>query len=121
MHRVVIKTHDKIMNDVFYHELSGVLFWVAGYCGNSINVTEIVKEYQKDAAKLAKLAGVSIDVIKTHEITKSSRYKYMRVYFIENFDSSKLEQKDEFYKKIGSQSVLPLGENWENMGQWLEN
>lgn len=110
------------MNDLFYHQATKVLFWVAGYCGNSNNVQEIINEYKKDAKKLADLAGVTFETIKTAEIPKSSRYKYMRVYYIEDFDGAKIQDKDKYYKKIDNQSVFMLTkENFKSMWEWLEN
>lgn len=69
--------------DTFYCPQTRVLCWIAGYTadGSADNVAEIIKSLDENAAKFAGIAGCDKQDVKTKFIEKSSRYKYMRVFY----------------------------------------
>lgn len=60
--------------DTFYCPQTRVLCWIAGY-------TTDIKSLDENAAKFASIAGCDKQDVKTKFIEKSSRYKYMRVFY----------------------------------------
>lgn len=85
------------MNNLFYTEKDSTLFWIAGYTwdGNTSFVIEQIKSLQENAQKFADISQVYLANVKTHFVEKSSRYKYMRVFYVNDFPMSKVPK--EFY------------------------
>ena len=71
--------NDKTTNDLFYSGSDKKLFYVAGYTDNSDGVDNIIEMLQKNKNEFIKLGGRG--KINTTYITKSRRYKSMRVFF----------------------------------------
>lgn len=71
------------MKNLFYFETENLLCWVAGYTadGNSALVSKIAGSLIADGNKFADISGVSINEVCTEFITKSRRYKNMRVFY----------------------------------------
>ena len=99
------------MAEFFYSETEKILFNVAGYTDNSSNVEEIKKVLDNGVNELCELSKVKFDRknVRTDFIRTSSRYKYMRVFYIEDIE-------DELIPK----EAFRLGKDW-TMRKWLEN
>ena len=91
-------------HDLFYSEKENILFYVAGYIDNFNDVDKIIEMLQDHKAEFIKLGGEG--KIYTKEITKSSRYKYMRVFWCKT-------------KKIPV-NAFKLGKDWD-MWKWISN
>lgn len=78
------------MRDLFYSKEENVLFWIAGYCKdlNTDSVSEKIASLKSDASTLADVAKVDIGSVMTYEIAKSSRYRNMRCFYLNNFTGS---------------------------------
>lgn len=74
------------MKNLFYSSADKTLFWVAGYTadGNTDEVMKQVEALIKNARifrRHCKCRGIKV---KTRYIQHSSRFKYMRVFYIQN-------------------------------------
>lgn len=96
------------MKDLFYSNEEKILFYIAGYTQDHhlSNVVEMTTDLMNNAIKFANEVGCDLSQVKTTFIEKSSRYKYMRVFYI-NSDEPKLD-------------AFELGGDW-TMWKWLEN
>lgn len=99
------------MKELFYSEKDKMLFFIAGYTDNSQVVVEHVKMLEENATKLAKVAKVPVKKVRTDFITKSTRYKMMRVFFIREYPKRQVP-KDAF--------ILDKKNDWD-MWKWLTN
>lgn len=92
------------MKNLFYSTKEKILFWITGYTRdlNTYNVKEICESLQKNQDNFKKNGGEG--VIKTKEITKSRRYKRMRVFWCKKENSEK--------------EAFELGEDW-TMDKWI--
>lgn len=92
------------MKDLFYSNSEKILFQIAGYTQDH-HLANVV-EMTTDLIKFANEVGCDISEVKTHFIEKSSRYKHMRVFYIDS-DTPGLD-------------AFELGDDW-TMWKWLEN
>lgn len=92
--------------NLFYSESENLLFWVAGYRDNSLNVDDIISMLKENKNEFLKMGAVG--EIKTDIITNSRRYKHMRYFYCE----TKNPPKEAF--SISNQN------NW-TMKKWLED
>ncbi|MBK7362627.1 MAG: hypothetical protein IPJ01_10065 [Micavibrio sp.] len=96
------------MEDLFYSTSEKKLFWIAGYTDNSYNVKEIVSTLTNNRnhfIKTCKLPEKSL--VRTDYITKSSRYKSMRYFWVDNI-------------KTPPKNAFELGDDW-TMDKWISN
>ena len=94
-------------NDLFYSVEEKTLFYVAGYTDNSNKISEIRKTMDNGEKIIRNLVGSKTLEVNTRYIDKSSRYKYMRVFYA----TTNVVPKDAF--------VLD-GVDWTMM-KWLNN
>lgn len=99
------------MKDLFYSWDEKILFWVAGYTAdlNTDNVIEKNRDLLENALEFAGKAQCDVSSVKTFEILKSSRYKYMRVFYV----NSDFCPSDAF--------VIGKGEHKWTMSEWLSS
>lgn len=71
------------MNNLFYSDEEGILFWVTGYTVISGQVSKIIEMLSEKSQQLAEIAGVDVTAINTFEVTKSRRYNQMCVFYVE--------------------------------------
>lgn len=95
-----LKTH------LFYSPTEKFAFYVAGYTDNSENVSEITDMLISKAGKFSEAVCVSPEEVKTFFVSKSLRYKQMRVFYA----STEKAPKDAF----------DIGEDW-TMSKWIAN
>lgn len=97
------------MKNLFYSEKDDTLFWIAGYTmyDNTSLVIDKIKYLQENANKFSEFCEISIETVRTDFITKSSKYKNMRVFYV--VDPPKLIT-----------DIYHLGSDWD-MWKWLEN
>jgi hypothetical protein len=93
------------MKDLFYTAKDKKLFWIAGYC-SSFNIKELVSTLQNHVKYFE--TNCKIKPVNSTEITKSSRYKNMRVYWVD----TEIIPKDAY--------VIEDDGYWD-MWKWLEN
>ena len=100
------------MKDLLYFESEKIICWVAGYTadGSTPLALQKAKALQELAHKFANRVGVHPDLVRTEFITKSRRYKYMRVFFAEL-------EKD---KAMAADAFMVDNPYW-NMFKWLED
>ena len=95
------------MNKLFYSPSEELVFLVAGYTQdlNTDSVVEICASLTDNAVKLSQLVNCDISMVRTFEVTKSMRYKNMRV----------------FYAKTNTapNDCFDIGDTW-TMGRWLQ-
>lgn len=70
------------IRELYYSKVEKILFYVAGYTYNGENVGEQVEMLIKGAEKLATLIKTDRKNINTFFVTKSRKYKYMRVFYV---------------------------------------
>jgi predicted nucleotidyltransferase component of viral defense system len=101
--------------DIFYSPNEKIVFYVAGYTDNSYKVDECIKVLKEGQLFLEKLISKfqSIDTreVKSAYITKSRRYKSMRVFWIEGVNQA----------PRGAFVINSDGGDYWNMWKWLEN
>lgn len=73
------RNDDETVDDLFYSGSDKKLFYVAGYTDNSYGVDNIIKMLRENKNEFIKLGGRG--KIDTTYITKSRRYKNMRIFF----------------------------------------
>lgn len=102
------------METAFYSEKDDIYFYIAGYhgCDNTMLAIEIANKLIGEINKLTKLLGVKDSDIKTDRITKSRRYKYMRVFYIQNAKANVLESE--------LNTAFCIGGGW-SMQSWIES
>jgi hypothetical protein len=103
------------MKDLFYSKTKDekVLFRIIGYAGESQVVNEQMAMIKKEASEFAKLAGVPMREVRSELIQHSSRYKYMRVFFVNNYDKPLPEGTFDITKENNKY-------DW-SFRKWLEN
>lgn len=71
------------MDNLYFFPKTNTLCWVAGYTadGNTDSVVDIIASIKQTAEKFSEIASVHLSDVKTALIEKSSRFKYMRVFF----------------------------------------
>ena len=90
-----------------------MLVWVAGYVRdlNTDNLAEKIASLKEHGEAFAKIGGgIPIETIKTFEVTKSRRYKYMRVFYAE-------VEAD----KVPADSFLFSDESAWDMWKWIQD
>lgn len=99
------------MDNLFYSHDENVLFWVAGYAAdlNTSKVDEKITSLVENQSRFAEVAKCPRSEVHTTEILESSRYKYMRVFYVE----TPYVPKEAF--------VIGEGEHKWTMWQWLKN
>lgn len=99
------------MKNLFYSESEKILFWVSGYdfLHNNSNVVEITNSLLSDAKSLAGIISVSVKQVRTLEVFNSSRYKYMRVFYINDVEKPPIE------------AFVITNDNYWTMDKWLRN
>jgi hypothetical protein len=99
------------MKDLFYSESEKILFWVSGYdiLHNQSNVIKITNDLINDAKKLANVIQTDVNNVLTIEVFESSKYKYMRVFFIKDVE-----------KCPENAFMLTIKNGW-TMRKWLNN
>ena len=97
------------MKDIFYSEQEDILFQVIGYSAadNVSKLGEKIKSLQEGGQNFAKACGHDWEDVSTFQVLKSSRYKYMRVYWV----SQPKTIPDEAFR---------FGKDW-TMNKWLQN
>lgn len=74
------------LSNIFYSVEEKTLFWLTNTGESSTsNLVEKVQFLYADAQTFASGAGIDISQVKTFEVLKSSQYKYMRCFYVENF------------------------------------
>jgi hypothetical protein len=71
-------------NKLFYSEEEKILFWIAGYTDNDQCVNTIISTLQSLRDHFLDICEKCHGVVKTDVINKSRRYKYMRVFWLED-------------------------------------
>lgn len=73
------------MDKLFYFPREKTLCWIAGYSTdtNTSSVEVIIKSLSENAKRFADVANIDVSKVQTALIEKSSRYKYMRVFYAE--------------------------------------
>lgn len=95
-----------MQEDLVYSNKEKILFNIVGYVDNSDNVDELIKVLEEGTDILSEISNEERNKIKTQYINKSSRYKYMRVFYVVT-------------ENIPVQA-FQLGNDW-SMAQWLAN
>ena len=97
-------------NELFYSVKDKRLFWVAGYTDNSYDVNFIIRMLRIKRKIFREMTKISnYKKVKTDFITKSSRYKSMRYFWVDNIEIDKVPEE-----------AFQLGTDWDMM-KWLEN
>lgn len=95
------------LKKLFYSQKENILFYVAGYTDNSDNVQKIIAMLQEKSAQFIGLhSSYKLENVKTFYVTKSKRYKSMRVFYLET--------------SIVPEIAFSLCENCTMM-EWIEN
>lgn len=94
----------------FYSKNDKTAFFIRGYhqyheCEG--NVAEIQKMLKEGAKNIATILGVDPKIVKTTYINKSSRYKGMRAFYVDNVE-------------MMPEGAFELGLDW-TMSKWLSN
>lgn len=100
------------MENLFYSKKEKILFWIAGYTadGSTGRVLEKIRHLKDYAEQFAATSPeVRIDAVNTDYIQKSSRYKYMRVFWADGIESP---PADAF--------IIGDGSDW-TMNSWLSD
>ena len=98
----------KNIEDLFYSSSEKKLFWVAGYTDNHYDVEKTVSMLTNNRNHFIKACNLPKNSqVATDYITKSSRYKSMRYFWIDNVENP---PKDAFV----------LGKDWTMHG-WITN
>ena len=99
------------MSNLFYSKTDNFLFWVAGYTkdGNVQDVAQMIEALKENATHFAQIASVPFEHVKTTFLNRSSRYKYMRVFYC----TLPVE-------KVPDEAYVIEGKDW-NMWKWLED
>jgi hypothetical protein len=96
--------------ELFYSEHDKRLFWVAGYTDNAASVDTHVKMLIAKRDIFLEMCGLPADSnIKSEYVTKSSRYKSMRYFWVDGIEISKVPE-----------TAFRLGSDWTMM-KWIEN
>jgi hypothetical protein len=103
------------MKNLFYSPSENILFWIAGYVAQPDNVHQFIIEITDPANEFADYAQVPFKSIKSMYITESRKYKYMRVYWVED-QTIKVEDVDKFIHN--GKEVFNIGTGW-TMRKWL--
>lgn len=99
------------MKELFYSQVDKRLFYIAGYTDNSYNVKEIIGVLENNRKYFLKQIGFPENtIVNTEFILKSSRYKSMRYFWINDVE------KD----KVPSEAFLLEDDYW-TMTKWIEN
>jgi hypothetical protein len=100
------------MRDLFYSPHEGILFWVSGY--NSDRLSQVIK----DSNRFKKLAKCQTKDISLREVTNSSRYKNMLVYWTK----TDFVPEETFRLSIDKETCerFNLKDDW-TMWKWLNN
>lgn len=71
------------MDDLHYFEKESYLCWIVGYANEDSTSNALVKanELVDKATKFAQAIGIPSKNVNTYFVEKSTRYKYMRVYY----------------------------------------
>lgn len=98
------------MRNLFYSEAEKILFWVSGYdvlnCNPDVIVVEAVTKILSDAKKLADIVDRDVKEVYTLYVEYSTRYKSMRVFYIEDVEQYPSE-------------AFVLNDKW-TMFKWLQ-
>lgn len=87
------------MDNIFYSEDEKIVFWVVGYCemDNTRNVNrqiEVLKEKKDEFLSIfKKLPKNAEKFVKTLFVEDSRRYKYMRVFYLEDVLPKQVPEK----------------------------
>lgn len=92
---------------LFYSGKEGILFGIAGYTDGSHKVSDIISMLDSNAEELAKLVDADKKEVKTIFVSRSRRYKNMRVFYIETTVCPK-------------EAFVITGNGW-TMWKWLED
>ena len=101
--------HSSENKELYYSEHDKRLFWVAGYTDNASGVDTHIRMLTAKRDIFLKMCGLESGNVKTEYVTKSTRYKSMRYFWIDEIESS--EAPEEAYR---------LGSDW-TMIKWIEN
>lgn len=85
--------------DLFYTSKDKCLFWVAGYTedGNTDLLTKKIPLLLKNAEKFRKVAGCELDEVGTFYVDDSSKFKFMRVFYVETDVPPSMAARDDNY------------------------
>lgn len=100
------------MKNLFYSASEKILFWIAGHTGdlNTDNPAQKIKFMQENTADFMRIsAEIKPEKIGTFEVTKSQRYKYMRVYYATDIETPPAE------------AFCISGENGWKMQNWIHD
>ncbi len=98
------------MKELFYSPSDKKLFYIAGYTDNSYCVKTIIASLSSQTKYFLKFVGFPDNtIVRTDYITKSSRYKSMRYFWINDVDSEEIPEE-----------AFVLNEDWD-MYKWIEN
>lgn len=96
----------KKFDDLFYSLKEKKMFYVAGYVDNSDKITETLKVLKEGETNIKKLIGSDKCEISSRYIERSSRYKSMRVFYVDT--------------RIIPPNAFALNNDWD-MWKWLTN
>jgi len=96
----------KKFDDLFYSLKEKKMFYVAGYVDNSSKVSECIKVLEEGEKNIKKLIGTNKCEVSSRYIEKSSRYKSMRVFYVDT--------------RIIPPNAFVLNADWD-MWKWLTN
>lgn len=90
------------MTDLFYTEFDNKLFWVSGYDveHNNSYVAQFTSEIIEQAQQFADHVGCKLEEIRSAVVNHSSRYKHMRVFYIEKSEKVVIPKDTYVIKKI---------------------
>lgn len=98
------------MKDLFYSTKEKKLFYIAGYTDQSYAVHNIIKMLREQKKQFLKITAFRLNKhVNTDYITKSSRYKSMRYFWINNVEPDKVPKE-----------AFILNDDW-TMQKWIEN
>lgn len=94
--------------NLFYSELEKRAFYIPNYYMDSqSNVEKFCANLLEEKRKFAGMVGCMESDISTIYITESSRYKYMRAFYVWNIE-------------VAPKDAFALGSDW-TMFKWIEN
>lgn len=105
------------MKNLFYSPAEKILFWIAGYVAQPDNVYQFINEITDSANEFGDYAQVPFKSINSIHITESQRYKFMRVYWVEDQTINVGNEVDTFIHN--GKEVFNIGTGW-TMQKWIE-
>jgi hypothetical protein len=94
------------MENLFYSEKEKLAFWIKGYGHDIGNAISLANEIMDGANEFAKRINIDVKEVKCRlSITSSSRYKFMRVFYVPT--------------SIPPKGAFSISGDW-NMDKWIK-